>query len=163
MGCHQAGQCSHPAQRNIPQQQQRLEASQVRQPLKHREFFPMEKGSKLPLLGSPHHAEVAEPISAPILAQWPGKPLPSTAGNRGLALLRKSPFISVWSSAKLEPNQPFFQLLREVSRVMWERGWQRGAGGCHGVLALGAALSTGHRTSVSNEGFVDAHIRTWCD
>lgn len=38
------------------------------------------------------------------------------------------------------------------------------AGGCHGVQAAGTADPTdGHRTSVSNEGFVDARIRVWCD
>lgn len=89
----------------------------------------MEKGSKLPLLGSPHHAEVEEPISAPVLTQWQGKPLPSIAGNRGAALLRKSPFTSAWSPAKLEHNQPFSQHVREVSRVMWLIGKGNGKGG----------------------------------
>lgn len=82
-------------------------------------------------------------------------PPPGAAGNTGLALCRKSPFIGPWSQAKLEPNQPFLQLPKEVSRDLGlvGRGDDKGVPWCRGLEALLVLFTTGYMLSAGWEGF----------
>lgn len=135
-----------------------LEDAQVHRPWAPQCAVPLGKGPQTALIGVTvyqHHAEIPEPILATLLARDPGPragktPPPGTAGNTGLALRRKSPFIGPWSLAKLEPNQPFLQLPKEVSRDLGlvGRGADKGVPWCPGLEALLVPFTTGYVLSV---------------
>lgn len=87
----------------------------------------MEKGSKLPLLGSPHHAEVAEPISVPVLTQWQGKPLPSIAGNRGGGASQKISIHQCLVTSQIGAQPTIFPTCQGSFQghvADWKREWQ---------------------------------------